>query len=1175
MIENTYIKKSKSWSEFSSKINLLIENNNKLQAGKIYEKCVQLFLQTDPKYQAALKQVWLLQDVPKSVREKLKLPNADEGIDLIAETNQKSYWAIQAKYKSDKTSTLTRKDLSTFRDLAFNYCKNIEHGLVCSPISHEPKKSNLMNKMGFALINEWEDLDKDNNKGWKNIQKKLGGKAVKPEKFKPKPHQSKAIKEVIKAFKSNSVERGKMIMPCGTGKSLTAFWITRDMKVKNVLVAIPSLSLLQQTLNVWTKEFLANDIQPDYLCVCSDESAGSLEKDEFTAQTYDLGIRTTTNVDEIFSFLKNKNSKFKIIFTTYQSGQSTAKASKKAKFSFDLGIMDEAHKTVGHKLKPMAHLLYEKNIKIKKRLFMTATERVYKGGKENEILSMDDPQDYGNTLYQMTFKQAIDANIVSDYKIVSFNVTNAEYREIIQNNEYIRINKNPKQNDDVTARELATALALRKTFKKLKISKALSFHSSIRRADKFEDLNIQINKDFKKYPTIETYHVSSRQKSSDRVQEMRSFEQSNKSLMTNARCLTEGVDVPAIDCVAFIDSKRSKIDIVQAAGRAMRISKGKKYGYILIPIITNLNDLNSASVDTDFEDLVSVISSLATQDERLIDEIKALTNRTLKKYKSKNIIDVNLNVLKNINSDELQQNLVLKVWNTVSSFSYCRYEDAEKYARSLKLNSQKEWNDFAKTKKKPIDIPYSVATYYSNKGWNGWGKFLGTGRIASIDLEFVDYKTAQEYAEKNKIKTAHQWFNHIKTKKPEGIPANPQVVYEKKGFVGWIEFFKKGVSTKNIKYYSYEKTKKTLKKLKIFSVTDFRNARKKGNLLPKEIPSKLDVYYKKTGDWVSFNSLFDKEIEFLSYIEAKKFVQKHVPKIDSLSSYNKIQKKFSFLPWHPKTFYKDEWKGHGDFFNLKNYISNKDRAANYPDYKIFLKTIKKLNIESYVRYRELLKRGKLPPSFPLKIERAYKEIKNIKYIFRPETNYVSLKEAKRILRKLNIKSIKELEINKEKLKKLRVPLNPVSVYKHRKNENWIGLPDYFGRKSKTTNKNYLDYEEAKKAVSKLNIKNQKEWREYSKSKRPDNIPGAPQKVYKRSGDWINWSNFLGNKNISSHQVEYVSYEKAKTILKSLGISKYSSWRNFCKEGKRPINIPWNPKNKYKKDWISWDDFLGR
>src|SRR6056300_1092211 len=121
MIETTYIRKAKSWSEFSYSLNSLIKKNKKLQAGKIYEKCVQLFLQTDPKYQAALKNVWLLQDVPKAVREKLKLPNADEGIDLIAETNRKKHWAIQAKYKSEKTSTLTRKDLATFRDLAFNY----------------------------------------------------------------------------------------------------------------------------------------------------------------------------------------------------------------------------------------------------------------------------------------------------------------------------------------------------------------------------------------------------------------------------------------------------------------------------------------------------------------------------------------------------------------------------------------------------------------------------------------------------------------------------------------------------------------------------------------------------------------------------------------------------------------------------------------------------------------------------------------------------------------------------------------------------------------------------------------------------------------------------------------------------------------------------------------------
>lgn len=1046
MIEATYIRKAKSWSEFSTSLNSLIEKNKKLQAGKIYEKCVQLFLQTDPKYQAVLKNVWLLQDVPKSVREKLKLPNADEGIDLIAETNRKKYWAIQAKYKSDKSSTLTRKDLATFRDLAFNYCNNIDHGLVCSPISHEPKKSNLMNDMGFALINEWEDLDKDKNKGWKNVQKKLGGKAVKPEKFKPKPHQSKAIKEVIKAFKNNSVERGKMIMPCGTGKSLTAFWITRDMKVNNVLVAIPSLSLLQQTLNVWTKEFLANDIQPDYLCVCSDESAGSLEKDEFTAQTYDLGIPTTTDVDEISSFLKDKNSKFKIIFTTYQSGQATAKASKKAKFTFDLGIMDEAHKTVGHKLKPMAHLLYEKNIKIKKRLFMTATERVYKGGKENEILSMDDPQDYGNNVYQMTYKEAIDAGVVSDYKIVSFNVTDAEYREIIQNNEYIRLNNNPKQNDDVTARELATALALRKTFKKLKISKALSFHSSIRRADKFEDLNKQISRDFKKYPSIETYHVSSKQKSSDRVQEMRSFEQSNKSLMTNARCLTEGVDVPAIDCVAFIDSKRSKVDIVQAAGRAMRISKEKKFGYILVPVITNSGDINSASIDTEYEDLISVITSLATQDERLIDEIKSITKKTYRKYKSKELVKTNVNMLKKVNQSNLEKYIGLKIWDKISRYSHCSFEDAQKFALENNIKSAKEWTNIRNKDWCPLDIPHKPAKIYSITGeWKNWGHFLNTGRIA----------------------------DHLKREI----------------------------------YPNYEEAKKRLKKLNIQSISDYHAYRKKVN----------------------------------------------------------------FLPNHPPKFYNDfkSWK---DFLNLnEEIISTKNRKELYPKISIVINEIKKHEIKSKNEYKSAYRKNLLPKDFPLKLERAYPDYikKNgIKSIFGTKLEHVSYKEAKKIVRKLNITSFKQYTKRETEIIKYNLPKSPSYFYK----KEWKNFADFFGTRNYRSIE-YLPFNKAKKIVQKEGLKNLKDWQKYSKTKRPQNIPGHPGNIYKK--EWKGFGDFLGTGIKSSKDKKFLKFNEAKRKLKKLNSNKYSSWRDFCTKVKRPEDVPWNPKEKYEDEWKGWDDFLGK
>ena len=953
MIESTYIRRSKSWSEFSSSLNSLIDNNKKLQAGKIYEKCVQLFLQTDPKYQAALKNVWLLQDVPKAVREKLKLPNADEGIDLIAETNQKEYWAIQAKYKSEKTSTLTRKDLATFRDLAFNYCKNIQHGLVCSPISHEPKKSNLMNKMGFALINEWEDLDKDKNKGWKNIQKKLGGKAVKPEKFKPKPHQSKAIKEVIKAFKSNSVERGKMIMPCGTGKSLTAFWITRDMKVNNVLVAIPSLSLLQQTLNVWTKEFLANDIRPDYLCVCSDESAGSLEKDEFTAQTYDLGIRTTTAVDEISTFLKDKNSKFKIIFTTYQSGQATAKASKKAKFTFDLGIMDEAHKTVGHKLKPMAHLLYEKNIKIKKRLFMTATERVYKGGKENEILSMDDPQDYGNTVYQMTYKEAIDAGVVSDYKIVSFNVTDAEYREIIQNNEYIRLNNNPKQNDDVTARELATALALRKSFKKLKISKALSFHSSINRANKFEILNKQISNDFKKYPSIETYHVSSKQNARDRLQEMRSFEQSSKSLMTNARCLTEGVDVPAIDCVAFIDSKRSKVDIVQAAGRAMRISKGKKYGYILVPIITNSGDLNSASADTEYEDLIAIITSLATQDKRLIDEIKLIGSSSAKKNKT-NIIELKHSKLNSIDFDNLDQKIALKTWSRISSFSWMSLDEAKLIVKNNHVKNYEQFKVFRKSNLRPLDFPMNPYEVYMNKGWKNWNDFFGTDSHI-MGENMLPYKKAKiiarKHAKKNKITSYKKWqkyltANKYKIKELRYMPYKAQNVY--KEFEGVHVFLGIAISNNKTEKLNYHEAVKYLKNKKISTVDEYKDFIRNNKIT--FLPISAHISYKK--DWINWSKFLSKENYFiktnLDFAEFKTIVRKN--KISSVGEYKKFQQKNNFLPSNPRTSYKkDGWISWEDALGLK-YLSTARVKLSYEEVKLICKKNNIKSLRQYTKY---------------------------------------------------------------------------------------------------------------------------------------------------------------------------------------------------------------------------------
>ena len=152
-------------------------------------------------------------------------------------------------------------------------------------------------------------------------------------------------------------------MPCGTGKSLAAFWIAEKLKSKNILIAVPSLALIRQTLEIWTKESIAKKKKINWIVVCSDKSVGDIEKDDIAVLTQDLGIPVHTDLKEIALWLKKPKTGLSVVFTTYQSGKVIAKAAKKEKTNFDLGIMDEAHKTVGKGERLFSHLLYEKNIK--------------------------------------------------------------------------------------------------------------------------------------------------------------------------------------------------------------------------------------------------------------------------------------------------------------------------------------------------------------------------------------------------------------------------------------------------------------------------------------------------------------------------------------------------------------------------------------------------------------------------------------------------------------------------------------------------------------------------------------------------------------------------------------------------------------------------------------------
>ena len=309
-------------------------------AGRLWSSSSNPALPYWAEYQAELRHVWTLREVPPAVRRRLALPSLDEGIDLIACTRHGQYWAIQSKFRSQRDRPLNRRELGTFTSLAFNTCSNIALAVVAHTASKPVSKRHLMRNTTEIGLDRWQSLD---HQAWRSIVGKLRGRSARPDARTPRPHQRAAISAAKAHFVRDGAARGRLIMPCGTGKSLTAYWIAEALKAKTILVAVPSLALVRQSLTDWTREFLAHGVKPDWLCVCSDETVGNLERDEFVGEVYDLGLPTHTDPNDIATLIRARSNGPKIIFTTYQSSGKLAAAARKARITFDLCILDEAH----------------------------------------------------------------------------------------------------------------------------------------------------------------------------------------------------------------------------------------------------------------------------------------------------------------------------------------------------------------------------------------------------------------------------------------------------------------------------------------------------------------------------------------------------------------------------------------------------------------------------------------------------------------------------------------------------------------------------------------------------------------------------------------------------------------------------------------------------------------
>jgi superfamily II DNA or RNA helicase len=1022
-----------SWNEFWERTKKLSTDG---QRGAAFERLTQLYLQTTPEYRAELRYVWTLREVPPDVCKHLNLPFLDEGIDLIACTRHGEYWAIQSKFRSQRDKPLNRRELGTFSSLAFNTCSNIALAVVAHTCSKPVSKRHLMRHTTEIGLDRWQSLDQE---AWRLIVANLKGQSARPNIRCPRPHQQAAISAAKKHFISDGATRGRLIMPCGTGKSLTAYWIAEALKAKTILVAVPSLALVRQSLSDWTREFLAHNVLPDWLCVCSDESVGNLERDEFVGEVYDLGLPTHTDTNEIAALLRARSNGPRIVFTTYQSSDKLAAAARKARFRFDLAILDEAHKTVGVHSKRFATLLKDNKINIRHRVFMTATERVFRGDR-NDVLSMDSEKDYGKRFFHLSFKEAIKQRIITDYKVVTMTVSDRRIREFIDENRILNLNS--RDLDEAEAQSIAAGIALKRVYRKQKINHAISFHRSIRGADRFREQQDAFNRLRDVGPKTTNLHISSKKTAGQRSDLLREFVGHKRALMTNARCLTEGVDVPATDCVMFADPKQSRIDIVQATGRALRQYRGKDLGYIVVPIIVpEKMDFETFAETTEFRRVAQTITALSTQDERIADEFRAIEKGRISSGK---IIEIegDVPVGMKMTLNDFVGAISTRVWESVGRANWRKFEDGRAYVRKLGLKNNDEWREYRSSDRKPADIPAAPDDVYAEAGWAGYGDWLGTGSVAFALRQYRPFNRARAFARSLGLKSAREWRDYCNSgKKPIDIPSKPDRYDNWAGYDDWL----------GTEFQSFKKARAHVRRLGLKSHADWIKYCASGKK-PRDIPAGPQFIYADAGwagmgDWLGTGTIATRLRQYRSFKEARAFARSLGLKSSTAwFDYCRSGAKPPDIPYSPRlTYAKAGWAGYGDWLG-----TGRAAPGTFRSFKLARNYVHRLGLKSKTQWEEYCASGKKPGDIPAAPQAVYAEAGWAGYgdwlktgtVATHLRQYKSFKEARAYVHGLGLKSYAQWRAYCKSGKKPDdIPAHADRTYA---DAGWAGMSDWLG-----------------------------------------------------------------------------------------------------------------------------------
>lgn len=622
------LKPYSSFSEWETAVETIPDTTEK---GDAMELLVYFYFKSNRQYYD-IKEIYTEDKLPEQLRAQLRLERKDNGVDGIIVRNDGKIIAYQVKFRSAHAAP-TARELSTF----WAESEYADYRMICANCFNLPKVSDKKKNQMSVLLDKFLQLDSSFfNEFLKYLNGDTSARTIERKAAPDGEHhyQQELINQITDGLSKNN--RGKFIAACGIGKTLIAMWVQESMKAGTVLFVVPSLALIKQTLDSWVRNC---NVPFSYLCVCSDSSVASPEEDTINTIASNVDFPVTTNPDDIHTFLSGTAAK-KVVFVTYNSLDAISNALLDTGFTFDLGIFDESHRTAGTKDSLMfVYGMEDKYIPIKKRLFMTATERLVSPrlknnieNAENVIFSMDDIAKYGPTLASLNFGQAIEKGIICDYKIVVCTITKSDIAELAAKHTIITT----ELGDDSSSASIDVLLKevlIGKVMKELDVKKVISYHTYVKNARTFVDGNNNIHAVGDIIDSIisdtcncSTYtnHVNGAMSAGERKEILSAFADSERGLISNAKCLTEGVDIPAIDAVYFVDPKNSMIDIVQAVGRALRKSPTKKSNcsYIIIPIIIPDNaSLFSHIAPDNFDTLHQVIQAMRSQDYSLADII--------------------------------------------------------------------------------------------------------------------------------------------------------------------------------------------------------------------------------------------------------------------------------------------------------------------------------------------------------------------------------------------------------------------------------------------------------------------------------------------------------------------------------------------------------------------------